>query len=269
MRRAKHGVPIVQTVCAVTVVSTVVVLAGYVRREQSRIALNRLLAEGVRTQDVAAVALALRTGADPNAPGKPVEMRSCWRLIEDFIMHKHIPRSYSALTCAVEPVLYHPDSPRSADVMSSAQTVEIVNRLLECGADVNYRDQVGNTALNYAAAFADPQMTVALLSHGANPDNCNDVAETPLMEAAAEDRGLVVKALLGRHADVNKSSIYGKTALIYAAGGPDESIDLLNDLIAAGADVRASDKSGATAVAYARHDGAWKKLHLLLAAGAR
>jgi ankyrin repeat protein len=48
--------------------------------------------------------------------------------------------------------------------------LELVNELIEAGADVNIKSKSGQTALTVAAGASEVKMTEALLKAGADPD---------------------------------------------------------------------------------------------------
>jgi ankyrin repeat protein len=92
--------------------------------------------------------------------------------------------------------------------------------LLNHGADVNARDNWGQTALFGAATWHKPQIVRLLLDYGADANaRCND-GSTPLMHAAwpwPYDTEAVetLSLLLSHGADVNAVDQQGKTALIH------------------------------------------------------
>jgi cytohesin len=97
--------------------------------------------------------------------------------------------------------------------------VETVEVLLQHGANPNYRNVVGNSALGRAAQVGNLKMTNVLLSSGASVDIKDNDGCTPLMIAAAEGHEQVVEALLAAGADVDAQSLRGRTAIDWAEDG--------------------------------------------------
>ena len=100
----------------------------------------------------------------------------------------------------------------------SAQT-EIVNMLLEAGAEVNAQDTTGTSALMWAASAPNGRETVdALLKAGAEI-NMVDKNEhfSALMWAASEGQLENVKLLVEKGADISLTDIEGDTAESFAA----------------------------------------------------
>jgi ankyrin repeat protein len=127
----------------------------------------------------------------------------------------------------------------------------IAQVLIEHGADVNVpSEQKGSRPLHLAARFGDAAMLVLLLENGAEIDSLDDYQRTPLHRAAEKGHGDVVRVLIERGADVTARE--GKrqaTPLHWAAGrGHLESVELL---LEAGADIHATDHSGWTPFAWA------------------
>ena len=184
--------------------------------------------------------------------------------------------------------------------------LEMVDRLLRAGAIVDAKDQGGGTALNEAAGALDPQLVHILLDAGADPNSYEDYRGWPPLlhslapygnEAAhaevlrlllasgadpnARGRGggtaLVnavgrVRLLLDYHADPNLKNADGGTPLMQAVRknyvGPGTA-EIIQRLIAAGADPNASDNAGMTATGVAALSGNTDVLPLLNALGAR
>jgi ankyrin repeat protein len=98
----------------------------------------------------------------------------------------------------------------------------LVECLVEAGADINYPDKKGNTALHVAAYYRDERyksIVDYLLSKGARWDQTNQKGETPLhMAAVASKSRSAIKLLLQAAGDQVKSYCYkmkdnyGKTA---------------------------------------------------------
>jgi len=123
-----------------------------------------------------------------------------------------------------------------------------VERLIANGASPNVKDAQGTPALMAAALFADADVVELLLKRGADPNLKDDSGATALMWAVPNrDK---VQHLLDRGAAVDAKSDTGRTALLVAASYPG-TVDLLRLLLARGADLRAQDRVGTTALALA------------------
>ena len=163
-----------------------------------------------------------------------------------------------------------------------------VKFLLDMGADINARDEDGNTALHFAARipYRDLQtpsksrpVVELLIERGADLNAVNFRGIAPLGNAVIYDyftsRILVrhgadvhraeiiaraaafgtagtVRMLLAHGADVNLRYIDGQTALIFSCAGREYiDVDKIRILIKAGADLNAQDDFGKTALIYA------------------
>jgi cytohesin len=105
-----------------------------------------------------------------------------------------------------------------------------------------------------------------LLSHGANINAKDDSGNTPLMIAAEWGKVWIVKALIERGANVNLTDSYGGTALTGAAFG--RSMDIVKMLCAAGAKLDARNKDGSTPLHIAATSGTFEIVAYLLQEGA-
>jgi len=83
-------------------------------------------------------------------------------------------------------------------------------------ADVNARDEYGDTPLHGAADNDTPASITALLKAGANVNAKDDDGETPLHDAAAFGTSANVKTLLDEGADGRAKSNSGRTPFDYA-----------------------------------------------------
>ena len=139
----------------------------------------------------------------------------------------------------------------------SEQLIEAVNandsasvrELLAGGADANSRDAYGATALMNAAYMGNLEMVNDLLAAGAEVDAKDELGWTALMKAcnnAEMDRGFpdVVERLIAAGADVNVSITYGIRPLMIAAGYGEGAV--CEVLLAGGADVLAKNDGGLT-----------------------
>lgn len=141
----------------------------------------------------------------------------------------------------------------------SEQLIEAVNagdaarvsQLLAAGADVNARDAYGATALMNAAHGGNLEMTEMLLAAGAEVDARDELGWTALMKACYNaDRNCgfpdIVQRLIAAGADANAKITYGIHPLMLAAGYGEAQV--CEALLAGGADVLARNDGGLTAL---------------------
>uniref|UniRef100_A0A8C9UBQ6 Notch receptor 3 n=1 Tax=Scleropages formosus TaxID=113540 RepID=A0A8C9UBQ6_SCLFO len=90
----------------------------------------------------------------------------------------------------------------TALILAARLAVEgMVEELIACHADVNAVDELGKSALHWAAAVNNVEATVALLKNGANKDMQDLKEETPLFLAAREGSCEAVRILLAHFAN--------------------------------------------------------------------
>ena len=94
---------------------------------------------------------------------------------------------------------------------------EIVKYLVAHGADVNYANEKGETAL-LVSSYGDGKADVvkALLDGGANPNTADRDGATPLIVAAAFGRVDLMEPLVSKGASLNATNVFGRTALTRA-----------------------------------------------------
>ena len=162
----------------------------------------------------AAVAQALKDGANPNAADKDGE---------------------TALMLAVTSARW--------------RNAESVRLLLEAGADVNFANRWGETAL-LQAADGNAESVRLLLQFGANVNATSKSGATALLRAA-KGNAESVRLLLEAGAAVNAADTQGETALMRAAKGGNPGA--VTALLQAGADANAMDSKGYTARLWAEY----------------
>lgn len=114
----------------------------------------------------------------------------------------------------------------------------------------------GWTALHLAAAFGTPEAVATLLAHGARIDalSGNPQRNQPLHAAVAIGRNTtIVTLLLEKGASVNARQVGGFTPLMSAAAA--NRRDLVELLLAHGADSALTNDQGQTAADFARERG--------------
>jgi ankyrin repeat protein len=133
---------------------------------------------------------------------------------------------------------------------AAAGEVERAERLLDADAEaIGAYGADGWTPLHLAAFFGHHRLAELLLDRGADPRavSRNANANTPLHAALAGGHVMTAGLLLGRGADVNAADGEGWRPLHIAAAGQ-APLDLLKALVAQGADVRATNRAGHTAL---------------------
>ena len=147
--------------------------------------------------------------------------------------------------------------------------LSIVNTLIKHGADVNYKDDGGETPLFDSIDGFDnhfPVVLQELVAHGADPQARSESGETLLFKAAWHDNSPATAALLRLGLDSNARDVWGRTPLMEAA--ITGSLDCMKLLLAHGANVKLADEDGMTALHFAINRREPPVIEALLAAGA-
>ena len=141
-----------------------------------------------------------------------------------------------------------------------------VSSLLESGADVNARDELGKTALIYAAEKDNDECVRMIIEAKARVNDADLDGQTALMAAAWKGNSKCVDLLIKAGADVNKHDNSCCKVLIGAIeNGNPKCVKLL---IEAGADVNVRDPDGKPAVMCAAENCCDKCVNQLVEAGA-
>lgn len=118
--------------------------------------------------------------------------------------------------------------------------------LLEHGADVNDKDEYGDTALMDAVRLNNFKISKLLIEHGADVHSKDKFGHTPLIRAMHFD---MIKLLLEHGANVHDKDIVGYTPLMLAVRC--DNLDQCKLLIEHGADINARDLEGNTPLMHA------------------
>ncbi len=151
-----------------------------------------------------------------------------------------------------------------------SEVLAAVRQLLDAGADVNGRDDLGRTPLHWAVRRLLPQVARTLIAHGADVNARDKAGQTPLyrleeptdelrrrpVSGQARKRRTaamveIAELLLGKGAKarLDQRDDQGRTALVVLAGSAPAPV--LETLLAAGAGVGLRDKDGETALGQA------------------
>ncbi|WP_287884530.1 MULTISPECIES: ankyrin repeat domain-containing protein [Paracoccus] len=157
-------------------------------------------------------------------------------------------------------------------VATHADRVEAARALIEAGADVNARDAIHDSPYLYAGARGHLEILELTLAHGGDLASTNRFGGTALIPAAERGHVETVRRLIEAGVDVDHVNRLGWTALLEAIilsdGGPRQQ-QIVDLLIAGGADVNLPDGEGVSPLAHARRMGFDAIAARLVAAGAR
>jgi len=111
---------------------------------------------------------------------------------------------------------------------------EVVELLVDKGANLDAQDKLGWTALQRAADNGHGEVVKLLVEKGANLEAQDTYGRTALHLAAQGGHGEVVKLLVEKGANLEAQDTYGRTALHLAAqGGHGEVVKLLVEKVGA------------------------------------
>ncbi len=163
--------------------------------------------------------------------------------------------------------IYHPVH-KSMTVLRLAEIcdrVEVVEALCQLGIDPSAKQADGNTELHSLMGFS-PRINRLVVAAARDLEARNELGLTALQYAAWCNKEAVVQALLDGGSDIEARDERGCTALMYAASRGNS--ELVSCLLARHADVHACDKNGKNALYYALRYGTSDTAHVLVQAGA-
>lgn len=137
-----------------------------------------------------------------------------------------------------------------------AGDVRTAGALLDAGARVGDRMKVLGQfvigTLTFAALGGESGLVEFLISKGANANEVDDDGLSALAWATLTNHVETIQVLLTRGAQVNRVDNFGMTPVLYAASVDFGDTAVLEKLIAAGADLKAKNKQGQTALDLAK-----------------
>ncbi|QXI44697.1 ankyrin repeat domain-containing protein [Pseudomonas wayambapalatensis] len=130
----------------------------------------------------------------------------------------------------------------------------MLERLLDGGLPANLRNHKGDTLLMLASYHGHHEAVKVLLAHGADPLIANDNDQLPIAGAAFKGDLAMIRLFIEHGVPVDAAAGDGRTALMLAAMF--NRSEILDYLLAQGADPARQDARGATALVAAQTMGA-------------
>ncbi len=150
------------------------------------------------------------------------------------------------------------------------ENIEIVQLLLESGADVNRQNAFGWSVMHLAAhqlEKGERTFYELLLKHNPNMNVQNYKKQTPFMIAVKYDTSRSIANLIKQGADINAEDENANTPLLYAAKHGNS--DVVKLLINSGTDIDAKNREdGSTALIYMVKSGESEMVDFLIKKGA-
>ncbi len=144
--------------------------------------------------------------------GRPFKVESELEYLDGYVEKtdlkgiKHLINEYGA-DC------YDPDKRTFLIKASSKGNVDVLNFMIENGADVNFQDRIGYSALHFSAQNKFPEITTILIDNGADIDIKDSYGNPPIWTAIFNAKGdfTLIKLLLSTGADINSKNNSGKS----------------------------------------------------------
>jgi ankyrin repeat protein len=146
------------------------------------------------------------------------------------------------------------------------EEIKRIEELLDDGANINSKNERGETPLICAALMGQRNAVRLLLDRGADVHEKNIDGHTALMESSMRGHLDIVRMLVERGARIDDRSLVGETALMLAAmmDATDEFMFLLDQ----GADIHAHDHRNTTSLMWAASSGNAEIVSALIDRGA-
>ncbi|MGF0244216.1 ankyrin repeat domain-containing protein [Rhodococcus erythropolis] len=203
-------------------------------------------------------ASATTTAAVPPAGVKPSSTPESERTLFDAV-DRNDPAAVTAALTAGANIEARGEGERTPLVEATKNNaVAAASTLILAGADVNAKDSMQDSAFLYSGAEGLNEILALTLSHGADVDSVNRYGGTALIPASEHAHVETVRMLIAAGVPVNHVNDPGWTALLEAVVYGDGSaryVDVITQLLDAGADPSIRDASGKTALDNAESRG--------------
>lgn len=143
----------------------------------------------------------------------------------------------------------HRDGRTPLLIATKSNRIEAARALIAAGADVNAVDDIGDSAYLYAGAEGLVEILELTLANGADLAATNRFGGTALIPAAEKGHPEAVRMLIAAGVAVDHINNLGWTALqeaVVLGDGGAVHLDIVGQLLAAGADPNIADREGRT-----------------------
>ncbi len=144
--------------------------------------------------------------------GRPIKVESELEYIDSYV-EKNDYKSIDMLIKTYGIDCYDSYKRTFLILATSKGNLAILNKLIEKGADLNFQDKNGYSALHFVAQNKEKEIAEVLLEKGANPNLRDLYGNPPIWTAIMNAKGdfSIVKLLLENKADVEMKNNYGKS----------------------------------------------------------
>ena len=194
--------------------------------------------------------------------GHSTESSASWRVITK--RDKYVKYPLFAQSVWWVPTPLHGVTP--LHIASQFGHVEVMQYLLEHGADKEKANDNGATPLYVAAQYGYVATAQCLVEHGADKDKADEYGTSPLSIAAKGGFVEVVQCLVERGADKERAKRNGETALFVAS--QHKQVAVVQYLVEQGACKDTADRIGCTPLHVAAEWGHLAVVHVLVENGA-
>lgn len=214
----------------------------------------------IKTKDVYEIALESRFAAASSAcDQRKVEAMKkrnpLLDVMQKTLMYSHFERAlFSGCTNTVSYFIRHEKLENKLDDDILIRTVkkapkknqiELVGKLIEAGADVNYVDRNGDSPLAVAIAFDQAVVAKYILDAGADVNAPTASQSYPLIEASKKGFNHLAAQLVSKGADINQQDAFGRTALLASVATGNRR--MVDTLLRSGANPTIKDNDGISA----------------------
>ncbi|KAL7954774.1 ankyrin repeat-containing domain protein [Trichoderma compactum] len=195
------------------------------------------LIRAARNGHTALVECLLQSGADALAEDNEKWTAFHWAIIGNSIDTAKLLLRYQANSDGLQ-------LNKALDVAAEAGNETAVQMVLDLGANIDWKDDEGSTAITWAVPGGYENAVRTLLRNGADPNLADNYGNVPLHWAIPYSA--ITELLLEYGANINAQNDGGRSALHWSAlEGQEDTVEIL---LSHNADVRAKDTYGCTAL---------------------